>query len=75
MGGLSERRMTGWARSMFVAVWVITVDLSILVLIFPGFGLFTLYMYHCCCDDSKRRVMHCLMVNRRNIQTNQFRSQ
>jgi uncharacterized membrane protein HdeD (DUF308 family) len=41
--GLSEKRMEGWARGMFVAVGAITVGLSIAVLIFPGFGLFTLY--------------------------------
>ena len=41
--GLYEKRMEGWARGMFVAVGAITVALSIAVLIFPGFGLFTLY--------------------------------
>jgi uncharacterized membrane protein HdeD (DUF308 family) len=41
--GLYEKRMEGWARAMFVAVGAITVALSIAVLIFPGFGLFTLY--------------------------------
>jgi uncharacterized membrane protein HdeD (DUF308 family) len=41
--GLSEKRMEGWARGMFIAVGAITVGLSIAVLIFPGFGLFTLY--------------------------------
>jgi uncharacterized membrane protein HdeD (DUF308 family) len=41
--GISEKRIEGWARSMFVAVGAITLGLSIAVLVFPGFGLFTLY--------------------------------
>jgi uncharacterized membrane protein HdeD (DUF308 family) len=41
--GVYEKRMEGWAKAMFVAVGAITVALSIAVLIFPGFGLFTLY--------------------------------
>lgn len=43
--GLSEKRMVGWARGMLVAVGAVTVGLSIPVMIFPTFGLYTLYVF------------------------------
>ncbi len=43
--GISEKRMTGWARGMLVAVGVITLSLSIPVVIFPTFGLSILYAF------------------------------
>ncbi len=43
--GISEKRMTGWARGMFVAVGAITLGLSIPVVIFSTFGLSVLYAF------------------------------
>lgn len=43
--GVSERRMPGWARIMFVAAGAITLGLSILVMMFPVYGLSVLFVF------------------------------
>ncbi len=43
--GISEKRLAGWARGMHIAVGVITVGLSILVVMFPVYGLSVLYVF------------------------------
>jgi len=43
--GISEKRMAGWARGMYIAVGAITIGLSILVVMFPVYGLSVLYVF------------------------------
>lgn len=41
--GITEKFMSGWARAMYVIVGGIVIALSIPIVVFPGFGLVTLY--------------------------------
>ena len=43
--GIMEKYLSGWARAMYVIVGGMTVGLSIPVIVFPVFGLTTLYYF------------------------------